>query len=646
MSLLKQLLLSVSCAILAILIGTLWFSVDSARQYLSSQLQAQGESAATSLALTLSQPSNQDPITQELLIAALYDTGQFERIRFYDTSETVLVERSAQQETQVSGSSPAWFANSLPIDVPLASAHVSNGWNQIGTIEVKPADEYARASLWKSFVRVTLLVLGAGIAWGVFVLMVMAWLRRALREHVQFELQQMDQSESVPSRKKVRTIPELEAVTHTLSKVQNRIRVSSQEQNARIEQLQLELNCDPVTGLANRKYFVNLFRQVLQQEEGGHVLLFRQRDLLPLNTSLSRDAVDAWLKLVTQRCIELLKKNGMDAGNLARLNGSDFIVLLKGQTGPQVMGFAQELRTALQELRQPLPDGSLCRWSMAMTNYEGQDSLSAVMTRLDNALMRAEGAGHQEVEYRPSEGAHSEAGSSIGEQEWHSRIERGLEQGRIELNVKPGVEVWGQAGKIHDATLNLLPEQSGQASLPAYLFIPVAVRLGLSGQCDLRTMELAGDWLAKNEGSLSVRVSWASVIKPGFADQVAQVLAAAGDTAQRLIIELDAYCLSEHDVETVAFVDKLRPLGVQFGLRRVLEQPESILWLHMMALKYIVLDDERAQTLQAEVGGRHLLMAFLQSLQELGIGLRRVTRASNSAQLDELLRENAVVPRP
>ena len=81
----------------------------------------------------------------------------------------------------------------------------------------------------------------------------------------------------------------------------------------------------------------------------GHVLLFRQRDLLPLNTSLSRDAVDAWLKLVTQRCTEILQKNGMDAGNLARLNGSDFIVLLKGQTGPQVMGFAQELRKAFDD---------------------------------------------------------------------------------------------------------------------------------------------------------------------------------------------------------------------------------------------------------------------------------------------------------
>src|SRR5690606_6306518 len=148
-------------------------------------------------------------------------------------------------------SSPAWFANSLPIEVPVALAHVSNGWNQIGTVEVKPADEYARASLWKSFVRVTLLVLGAGIAWGVFVLMVMAWLRRALRDHVQFEWQQMDQSGSAPGRKKVRLIPELEEVAHTLSTVQKRIRVSSQEQNARIEQLQLERNCDPDTGLAN-----------------------------------------------------------------------------------------------------------------------------------------------------------------------------------------------------------------------------------------------------------------------------------------------------------------------------------------------------------------------------------------------------------
>ena len=38
MSLLKHLLLSVTVIILTILLGTGWFSVDSARQYLSTQL--------------------------------------------------------------------------------------------------------------------------------------------------------------------------------------------------------------------------------------------------------------------------------------------------------------------------------------------------------------------------------------------------------------------------------------------------------------------------------------------------------------------------------------------------------------------------------------------------------------------------------
>ena len=52
MSLLKQLLISVTVAILAILAGTLVFSIDSARQYLDGQLQSEAENAASSLALS------------------------------------------------------------------------------------------------------------------------------------------------------------------------------------------------------------------------------------------------------------------------------------------------------------------------------------------------------------------------------------------------------------------------------------------------------------------------------------------------------------------------------------------------------------------------------------------------------------------
>lgn len=75
MSLLKQLLLSVTMALLGILAGTLILSCNAARNYLAEQLHMQSENAASSLALSLSQPGSQDPVIQELLISALFDTG-------------------------------------------------------------------------------------------------------------------------------------------------------------------------------------------------------------------------------------------------------------------------------------------------------------------------------------------------------------------------------------------------------------------------------------------------------------------------------------------------------------------------------------------------------------------------------------------
>ena len=55
MSLLKQLLLSVTIAIAAILTGVLAFSIDAARTYLDGQLQSESDNTASALALLLSQ---------------------------------------------------------------------------------------------------------------------------------------------------------------------------------------------------------------------------------------------------------------------------------------------------------------------------------------------------------------------------------------------------------------------------------------------------------------------------------------------------------------------------------------------------------------------------------------------------------------
>src|SRR5690625_1758140 len=129
MSLLRQLLVSVSVAVFVILIGAVWLSTQSAREYLNTQLQIQADSAVTSLALTLSQPANQDEITRELIVAAVFDTGQFSRIAFKDPEGQLEVERLATR-LDIRGV-PNWFVQYADIETARAAAQVSDGWTQV-----------------------------------------------------------------------------------------------------------------------------------------------------------------------------------------------------------------------------------------------------------------------------------------------------------------------------------------------------------------------------------------------------------------------------------------------------------------------------------------------------------------------------------
>lgn len=114
MSLLKQLLISVTMAVCVILAGTLWFALDGARSYLNERLQADAGNTASSLALSLSQPANQDPVTQELLMTALFDSGQYRSISLTAPGGEVLFTLDRGMEGG-SAAVPQWFDAWLPL---------------------------------------------------------------------------------------------------------------------------------------------------------------------------------------------------------------------------------------------------------------------------------------------------------------------------------------------------------------------------------------------------------------------------------------------------------------------------------------------------------------------------------------------------
>lgn len=624
MSLLRQLLLSVTLAILVILVGATVFSIGSARQYLDAQLQAQSDSTATSLALTLSQPSNQDPTVRELLISVLFDSGQFQVVEFLDPTGRILIRKEIGDGQDERVQAPGWFNHLLPLLRHEAQRQVTNGWSQMGVVRLQANDAYARDALWTSTERIVTLTVGAGILWGLFVSLLMRWLRRSLHDDVMTRVRALADSDSQADLPPARhpMMAELQEVSQAIVRTHAQVRATATEREARIESLQLELNQDPVTGLANRKYFINELRRVLelpvsQNGSSGHVMLFRQCDLRAVNQSLSRAVVDRWLRNVGQLVLELLRARVGPQAWVARLNGSDFAFVLPMMPGPVAVRVAKAVADVLQAQRIQLGQAGLCRWRMALTDYDPGEDMSDVLARLDEALMRAESAGSNEVEYLPDQDLRSDASGRIGgEHAWRGLLRNALDEGWFSLSLQRDES--SVAGTDCMAGTLILQEPSASEPLSGYLFMPPAVRLGLSGACDIQAVSLGLNWLSTHPGNLTLRMSLASILQDDFRAEIAARLTGRPDQSACLLIELDSYGLVSYRAQLIKFADMLREHGVRLGLRRFAEQPDALLYLHELKPDYVRVSGALMAVQTDSPGARRLLTAVRETAREIG----------------------------
>ena len=140
MSLIRQVWILIMGTIVLASAGSVLMSVWTARGSLETQLSMKNNDNAQTLALSLSQQRG-DAALLELAIASQFDTGHYQSIRLVGADGRVLVERTAQVAVR---DVPAWFVDQVPVHPRAGVAQVSNGWNQIGTLELR--SQIGRAS--------------------------------------------------------------------------------------------------------------------------------------------------------------------------------------------------------------------------------------------------------------------------------------------------------------------------------------------------------------------------------------------------------------------------------------------------------------------------------------------------------------------
>lgn len=631
MSLLNRLLISVSVVILCVLVGTVALSVNSARVYLADQLLVSSENTATSMALTLSQPSNQDNATRELLLTALYDSGQFSKVALTDPQGTLVFSRQGQHDPGFSAV-PAWFRNIAGFDAPVSTRQVSSGWEQSAQLSVQLDAGYAQQVLWNSALRVLMLVLLVGLAWSLFAVLLVRWFRQALAHEVQQRLSAQSSSlpnASVSSEHKA-VVPELEAVGSLVSDFRERVQATEFELAEKLESLNLELNSDDVTGLPNRRYFINALHASLVADPNdaaggrvGHVLILRLRDLTLLSRASSRSEVDDWLKGVASALTADVSEYQINEAVVGRLNGSDFAVLLPGVAGPVATRIAQQLRQRVVMYPSPLRHKPALRWAVALADYLPGSDVGALLARLDYRLMRAESTGSQSaIEYS----SHGDVSASLaqGGEQWRSLLQSALDEHRLSIVVEKRIYANGRQIDMREAFLQLNEKDATQAGMSAYLFMPPAARLGLSGAFDLEGIRLAFHQLAAQEsGDLIVRVSGASLLDPGFhralREWFSTVTHSDGSRLRRLILEIDAQNLVMCAAQTREFCRAAAEFSVRVGIRRLGQRPDALMVLQMAKFHYVKLGGEFIKHLATSLGASHFVSAVIETAHALGV---------------------------
>ena len=616
MSLFRQLWLAVIVSTLIAFVGSFAVSMMTARQYLEEQLAIKNNDNAASLALSMSQ-MEKDPVTLELQVAALFDSGQYARIQVRDPEGLTLIEKTSPA---VSDDVPAWFARLFPIASRPGSAQISTGWTQFGTVELVSHNRFAYRELWQGGWRLLMWFSLGGVLAGFLGMQILRRIKRPLDAVV-------GQARAISDRRFIRieepATPELKSLARAMNVMVGRVKAMFEEEASRLEQVRREATLDPLTGLANRAYFMNRLAIALNDEDAptrGSLIMLRLADLAGINRCAGRETADEVLRRTGAALRELAEKNpGAEA---ARLNGADFTLLLPGQNDPQPA--CQQLLAALQSLvaAHLLPENAIGHLGSSV--YQHNEPVPQLLARVDAALAAAELQGPLAAQH-VAEQSHCSASTQA---DWRSILTDALKDQRLRLIEFPVADSNGLLLHL-ECPLRLQAEESGDW-INAGSFMPVASRLSMTSELDLAAVKLALDRLASGLPAVAVNLAGASLIVPDFTPRLLSLLQQRRELAGKLWLEVAESGAFQYFDAFLAFSLALRPLGCRLGIEHFGRQFSQIGRLHDIGLDYLKVDGSFIRNIHADNGNQ----AFLKGLCNIahGIGLTVIAEGVNSAE--------------
>ncbi len=383
MTLYRQLLATMLLLFGLLFAATYWVQFNSTRTYLAQQQETTVINTATSLGLALTPYlENGDKVGAESVIQAIFDGGYYRLVRLDLLASKDVIE---QENTNTIQGVPQWFINLGLFPEVSNESILTSGWLQLGKLKVVGHPGQAYYELWRGMSELASWFLVGFLITTILLMRALNYLLKPLKQiceqAVEIELHHFGHTIPEPNTH------ELKQVVQAINTLSGKLALQFKEQADEAEKLRERVYVDAVSGLGNRAYFVGQVNAWIAEAGQGGVMLVAVDMLDDIYRDEGFAARDNMVKSIAQALKEQLK--GWDGAALARISATEYALLCPTDDLTQLKELAEVINSRIADLVvNPMGEGDALS-VIGIAGRDGNDDLSALLTKADNALGKA-----------------------------------------------------------------------------------------------------------------------------------------------------------------------------------------------------------------------------------------------------------------